>query len=172
METEIPAPPALTAQTSAACILADLVAKGFKRTHALMCLLNEMAADQRPRTLAEWAECPSLRERNVVTLYRLMLKLEQAGVVRRVNLGERAQSFQLLLSDMPSDYLVCTNCGDLELVETPPEVRLLETRLAEKAGWKEVRRELEFYGLCPRCAQDDPAHHATESAVESAVKRK
>lgn len=136
-------------------ILAILLARGFKRTHALVCLLHEMAADPRPCSVAEWSARPTLRERNPVTLYRLMLKLEQAGVVRRVNLGERAQSFQLVLPGVPPDFLVCTRCGGLEAVQTPPEIRTMEVRLAEQAGWRAVRRELELFGLCPRCAGDD-----------------
>jgi len=160
MNSQACAPSSLHVQDAAAGILASLLNRGFKRTHALVCLLREMAADPRPRTLAEWGECPSLQERNVVTLYRLMLKLEQAGVVRRVNLGERAQCFQLLLPGPAPDYLVCTNCGGLEQVETPPEVYVLEENLARKTGWKAVRHELEFFGVCPSCAENnnDEAH--------------
>lgn len=82
------------AQDAAAGILASLLEWGFKRTHGLICLLWEMAAGPRPRSLVEWSFCPSLEARNVMTLYRLMLKL--AGVVRRVNLGEREPCFQHL----------------------------------------------------------------------------
>jgi Fe2+ or Zn2+ uptake regulation protein len=157
MNSQASAPSSSQAHDAAAGILASLLDRGFKRTHALVCLLREMAADPRPRTLAEWGECPSLQERNVVTLYRLMLKLEQAGVVRRVNLGERAQCFQLLPPGPAPDYLVCTSCGGLEQVETPLEVRVLEENLARKTGWKAVRHELEFFGVCPSCAENSDA---------------
>ncbi|MEZ5385414.1 MAG: transcriptional repressor [Prosthecobacter sp.] len=167
MSAEDSISPASSIGSSVADILADLLAKGFRRTHALTCLLNEMAADPRPRALAEWAALPSLRERNAVTLYRLMLRLEQAGVVRRVNLGDRAQCFQLLLPGPAPDYLVCTSCGGLETVETPPEVRTVEVNLAEKAGWKAVRRELELFGLCPQCAQNDPPPEGNHSQSQS-----
>jgi Fe2+ or Zn2+ uptake regulation protein len=133
-------------------LVSSLCSRGFRRTHALVSLLQEMAADPRPRTLADWNGCPSLRERNAVTLYRLMVRLEQAGVVRRVNLGERAQAFQLLLPGRTPDYLVCMNCGGLEEIETPPEVSFLEQNVAKKTGWKAVRHELEFFGLCPSCS--------------------
>ena len=152
MNPNASAPSSSQAHAPASGILASLLDRGFKRTHALVCLLREMAADPRPRTLAEWGDCLSLQERNGVTLYRLMLKLEQAGVVRRVNLRERAQCFQLLLAGPAPNYLVCTSCGGLVQVETPPEVRTLEENLARKTGWKAVRHELEFFGICPSCA--------------------
>ncbi|WP_461783080.1 Fur family transcriptional regulator [Prosthecobacter sp.] len=157
MNPNASAPSSSQAHAPASGILAFLLDRGFKRTHALVCLLREMAADPHPRTLAEWGDCPSLQERSGVTLYRLMLKLEQAGVVRRVNLGERAQCFQLLLTGPAPDYLVCTSCGGLEQVETPPEVRVLEDNLARKTGWKTVRHELEFFGVCPSCAENSDA---------------
>lgn len=133
-------------------ILGALRDKGSKRTAALVEVIKAMIAHPQPASLAELARHPSLRERDPVTLYRLVLKLESAGFVRRVHLGERAQCYQLIRPGRQSDYLVCTSCGDVEEVEDPPEVRSIATRLASQSGWKAVRHELEFFGVCPKCA--------------------
>jgi Fe2+ or Zn2+ uptake regulation protein len=108
-------------------------------------LIQEMAAHPQPTSLAEWSRRPSLRERNPETLYRMMIKLEQAGAVWRLNIGEHAACFQLILPGPRPDYLVCTNCGDLKPVEPPAELRTMEQQLATNAGWQSVRHELGFF---------------------------
>ena len=45
MNPNATAPSSAQAQDAAAGILASLLERGFKRTHALVCLLREMAAD-------------------------------------------------------------------------------------------------------------------------------
>ncbi len=132
-------------------ILKKLQAQGLKRTQTLVRLLKFMATERRPHTLVELAASQGLEERNPVTLYRMMIKLERADVVRRVNLRERAQHFELLLPGSVPDYLVCTKCGDLKQVETPPEIDTLKNLVTETTGWKNLRHELEFFGICPRC---------------------
>lgn len=145
-----PDEPAIS-QVSFDTMVNRLLARGLKRTHALTCLLREMLADPLPRPLAEWAARPSLRERSEVTIYRLMLRLEETGVVRRVNLGGRTQSFQLPPPGPAPDYLVCTQCGDLKQVETPAEIDSLKALIEQTTGWKELRHELEYFGVCPSC---------------------
>lgn len=147
----------------AEAIVTQLQARGLRRTAALRNLIREMSAHPAPASIAYWASLPSLSELNSVTLYRLMMKLEQAGVVRGVHLGERAQCFQLIRAGPQPDYLVCTNCGDLQPVEAPAELRQMEQQLATQSGWQGVRHELEFFGLCPDCTAphtEHQGHHA------------
>lgn len=152
-ETSTSSPPDPSSQLLAD-ILQSLRERGCKRTSALVEMVKAMIAHPQPASLAEWARIPALQDRDPVTLYRLVLKLEAAGLVRRVHLGERAQCFQLIQPGQP-DYLVCTHCGELEEVEDPPEVKSITSRLATQSGWKGVRHELEFFGVCPKCAAAD-----------------
>lgn len=149
----------------AEAIVSQLQARGLRRTAALRNLIREMSAHPAPAAIAYWASLPSLSELNSVTLYHLMMKLEQAGVVRGVHLGERAQCFQLIRPGPQPDYLVCTNCGDLQPVEAPAELRQMEQQLVAHSGWQGVRHELEFFGLCPDCT----APH-TEEQVHSTAR--
>ena len=141
-------------------LVSSLCSRGFRRTHALVCLLREMTEDPHPHTLAEWAALPSLQERDMATLYRLMMRLEQAGVVRRVHLNGRCPSFQLRQEHEDAEaYLVCTSCGGLEAVDAPAGVRNQEVELSRQSGWRQVRHELRFFGLCPQCVgvKNEPA---------------
>src|SRR3569623_905397 len=69
---------------------AQLRPKGVRRTEGLVALLTEMATQHRPITLADLGELPSLAGRDQATIYRLMMKLEEAGAVRRVGFHGRA----------------------------------------------------------------------------------
>jgi len=154
METK---PPSITADDTTSvveAVLRDLHARGFRRTPGLRNLILEMVAHPAPAPIAYWAGLPGLSELNLVTIYRLIMKLEQAGVVRGVHLRERAQCYQLIQSGQQPDYLICTNCGDLQPVAAPPELHLMEQELAANSGWKAVRHELEFFGLCPDCTEN------------------
>lgn len=152
MDASLPSPNSNASGRLLEDILQVLRDKGSKRTAALVEVIKAMIAHPQPASLAELARHPSLRERDPVTLYRLVLKLETAGFVRRVHLGERAQCYQLIRPGHQSDYLVCTSCGEVEEVEEPPEVKSIASRLASQSGWKGVRHELEFFGVCPKCA--------------------
>ena len=151
MNSQHDSPTADSARSMAETILSKLQARGIRRTPALRSLIHAMAAHSSPASIAYWAGLVSLREYNPVTLYRLMMKLEQGGMVRRVYLGERAQCFQLIRPGPQPDYLVCTHCGELQPVQPLPELHSLEQQLAAHSGWQAVRHELEFFGLCPDC---------------------
>ena len=166
MHTDHQSTTADSVSSMAETILCGLQSQGVRRTPALRSLIHTMTAHSSPASIASWADMPSLREFNTVTIYRLMLKLEQSGMVRRVHLGERAQYFQLIRPGPQPDYLVCTNCGELQPVQTPPELYSLEQQIAADSGWQAVRHELEFFGLCPGCTQghDKRQGHYTQQA--------
>jgi len=127
--------------------------QGFRRTAGLVSLLTEMATQHRPVTLAELGELPSLSGRDQATIYRLMMKLEEAGAVRRVGFHGRAMHFQLIIGGHHHDYLVCTSCGDIAELAIDCPVTPIEREVASKSGWRDVHHELEFFGVCPDCAK-------------------
>src|SRR5262249_14186677 len=92
-------------------LMEKLRGKGFRRTAALTALLTEMAAHHQPKTLAELGQLRSLAGRDQATIYRMMMKLEEAGAVRRFGFHGRASHFQLVIPGHDHDYLVCRSCG-------------------------------------------------------------
>ena len=106
-----------------------------------------------PRTLAEL--CASKRLVDLcdkATVFRLLQKLADNGVVRRLGLHERAAYFVLLIPGKHSDYLICTSCGSIEAIKAPCPVHALEDEIREKTGYQNLYHELEFFGVCPKCA--------------------
>lgn len=126
---------------------------GLRRTKALEELLTTLLESTRPMTLAELAASARLADQcDKATVFRLLQRLIGHGIVRRLGLHERAAYFTLLIPGKHSDYLICTSCGSIEAIEAPCPVHQLEAEIREKTGYRNLYHELEFFGVCPKCA--------------------
>lgn len=127
-------------------------AEGLRRTKALEELLITLLESNRPMTLAELAESPRLENQcDKATVFRLLQRLADKGIVRRLGLHERAAYFALLIPGQHRDYLICTSCGSIESVNAPCPVHELEKEIQFTTGYKNLYHELEFFGTCPKC---------------------
>ena len=125
---------------------------GLRRTKALEALLICLAEHNRPMTLAELTSCSHLSEQcDKATVFRLLQRLSDKGMVRRLGLHERAAYFTLLLPDVHLDYLICTSCGSIKAIDAPCPVHKLEEEIREETGFVDLYHELEFFGRCPKC---------------------
>ncbi|MGJ8632846.1 MAG: Fur family transcriptional regulator [Luteolibacter sp.] len=125
---------------------------GLRRTKALEELLATLIETDRPMTLAELAASERLADQcDKATVYRLLQRLTENGIIRRLGLHERAAYFTLLQPGKHSDYLICTGCGKIESVKAPCPVHDLEDEIREKTGYQNLYHELEFFGTCPTC---------------------
>jgi len=126
---------------------------GLRRTKALEELLATLVEAGRPMTLSELSASPRLTDQcDKATVYRLLQRLTDHGILRRLGLHERAAYFTLLQPGKHSDYLICTGCGKIESVKAPCPVHELEDEIREKTGYRGLYHELEFFGICPMCA--------------------
>ncbi|MGB6223063.1 Fur family transcriptional regulator [Haloferula sp.] len=125
---------------------------GMRRTKALEQLLATLLESERPMTLSELAESERLTAQcDKATVFRLLQRLAEKGIVRRLGLHERAAYFTLLVPGRHQDYLICTECGLIESVKAPCPVHQLEEEIREKTGFRNLYHELEFFGTCPSC---------------------
>ena len=126
---------------------------GLRRTKALEELITTLLESDRPMTLAELASSDRLADQcDKATVFRLLQRLAEHGVVRRLGLHERAAYFTLLVPGKHSDYLICTSCGSITVIQAPCPVHQLEEEIREKTGFRNLYHELEFFGVCPKCA--------------------
>ena len=104
-------------------------------------------------TLAELSEHENLTELcDRATVFRLLQKLSDKGIARRLGLHERAAYFTLLIPGRHQDFLICTDCGDIQAIKAACPVHQLEKEIAEKTGYTGLYHELEFFGNCPDCS--------------------
>ena len=126
---------------------------GLRRTKALEELLGTFLDAGRPMNLAELADSPRLATLcDKATLYRLLHRLTDKGIVRRLGLHERAAYFALIVPDQHRDYLICTQCGSIASIDAPCPVHQLEEEIRVTTGFRGLYHELEFFGVCPQCA--------------------
>ena len=126
---------------------------GLRRTKALEELIITLLESERPMTLAELAASERLSDQcDKATVFRLLQRLTEHGVVRRLGLHERAAYFTLLVPGKHNDYLICIKCGSIEAIQAPCPVHQLEEEIREKTGYRNLYHELEFFGVCPACA--------------------
>jgi Fe2+ or Zn2+ uptake regulation protein len=126
---------------------------GLRRTKALEELLVTLTESLRPMTLNELATSARLSDQcDKATVFRLLQRLSEHGFVRRLGLHERAAYFTLILPNKHSDYLICTSCGSIEPINAPCPVHQLEDEIRKNTGFRNLYHELEFFGICPKCA--------------------
>lgn len=126
---------------------------GLRRTKALEELVTTLLESERPMTLAELASSKRLADQcDKATVFRLLQRLVEHGLIRRLGLHERAAYFTLLVPGKHSDYLICTSCGSIEAIQAPCPVHHLEDEIREKTGFRNLYHELEFFGVCPQCS--------------------
>ena len=105
-------------------------AEGLRRTVALEKLLTTLIESSRPMTLAELVESPLLANQcDQATVFRLLQRLADKGILRRLGLHERAAYFTLIIPGEHSDYLICTHCGSIEPLTAPCPVHELEKEI-------------------------------------------
>lgn len=137
-------------------LLQDTVARcrglGLRRTWALEELLRCLIVGSRPMTLADLAEAPGLKGRcDKATIFRLLVRLEKHGILRRLGLHDRSAYYTLIEPGEHSDYLICTECGAIEALDIACPVEALEAKIASDSGYGKLYHELEFFGVCPKC---------------------
>jgi len=135
-------------------LLEKAKASGLRRTKALEAILTCLTDHNRPMTLAELTSCGHLSSKcDKATVFRLLQRLSDKGMVRRLGLHERAAYFTLLIPGVHRDYLICTDCGSIEAIKAPCPVHDLEDEIREKTGFENLYHELEFFGTCPACVK-------------------
>jgi Fe2+ or Zn2+ uptake regulation protein len=127
-------------------------AVGLRRTWALEELLRQLIEADRPLTLADIAESKELKNRcDKATVFRLLVRLEKHGILRRLGLHDRSAYYTMNLPGEHSDYLICTECGVIEVLDIACPVEMLESQISKESGFKKLYHELEFFGVCPKC---------------------
>jgi len=135
-------------------LLQQVSEAGMRKTRATIEVLKALVDAKGPVSLNELCaeNGPLKAEYEMPTIFRLMTRLEQQGLVQKLGFRDRAAYYTLRLKNRHHDYLICTDCGNIEALEIACPVHELEIDIAKKHGFSEIYHELEFYGKCPSCA--------------------
>lgn len=89
---------------------------------------------------------------DVVTVYRSVAAMEEAGLVRRCEFGDGVSRYEFDPGDHHHHHLICRRCNrvetlDLCVADTPE-------RLAREKGYTHVSHVMEIFGVCPDCQNE------------------
>lgn len=135
-------------------LLATCSSAGLRKTDALKACLSVLAAARQPMTLQQISEDAHFTtECDPATVYRLISRLEEHRIVRRIGFHSRAAHY-CLREGNHQDYLICRACGSVVVLDIACPVEHLEKQIAQNSGYQDLEHELEFYGRCRSCQAD------------------
>lgn len=129
--------------------------EGMRITAALEKILSLLDSKEGPVTVKSLLKSKDIEGScDPATIYRLLQKLEEKGLIRKIGLHDRSTHFILNEHGQHRDYVVCLDCGDVEVLEMTCPVKDLENKVSKNTGFQDVYHELQFYGICPVCAKN------------------
>lgn len=132
--------------------IATCRAAGFRRTRSLKLVLRRLAERDLPIPVADLVADPDLKSsHDKATVYRILSRLDELGLVRRVGLHERSAAYALHVPNQHHDYLICTECGGMSGLPGDCPVGLLSGKLSKTIGFNVTRHELILWGTCAKC---------------------
>jgi Fur family ferric uptake transcriptional regulator len=93
---------------------------------------------------------PKSEGMDLVTIYRILKKFEEVGMVTRLEFGDGIARFELTLeSGHHHHHVICRQCQKVE----PLHICDLDQHLkmVESMGYTQLSHRLDFFGLCSRC---------------------
>jgi Fur family ferric uptake transcriptional regulator len=121
-------------------------------TPARELVLNQLAVHCNPLSFEALIAAEPLRDRcDAATVYRTLMLLKDAEIIRQIGLPQKTSYFVLNSPDTICQYLICRRCGSIsELALGRAVQRLAQTKAASR-GFSATYLELEVYGFCPEC---------------------
>ena len=86
---------------------------------------------------------------SIATVYNTLNLLVEAGLVRRINLGDGVARYERITATNNHHHLICTRCGKVKEMKA---VELVGDLLSRKPrSFEPAYFTLYIYGLCSRC---------------------
>lgn len=126
--------------------------QGLRKTLILEKVLTCLLETSQPTSIQEIVHSKALAQRcDPATIYRLLGRLEEKGIVRRIGVHERAAHYILNDPNEHHDYVICVDCGTVQTLHFQCPAEALEEKVSRETGFENLYHELQFYGKCPRC---------------------
>lgn len=129
--------------------------QGQRYTVQRRALVRLLRATDRPLTIRELLERAT--DLPLSSVYRNLVVLQDAGVVRRLVMGTGSAAYELT-EDLTEHHhhLICTNCGSVEDLPASSTlertVRTAASGLATRRGFRVRSHRVDILGLCRQCA--------------------
>ena len=133
-------------------LLAEIRGAGLRATASRVAVLEVLHSEHRPMSHSEIVAALSAHTWDRSTLYRNLMDLSEAGLLRRSELGDRTWRFEVSCDHGHADHtahFLCSECGDItclpDLVVTPRDGHALPFALSQGDI------EVQILGRCDTC---------------------
>jgi Fe2+ or Zn2+ uptake regulation protein len=129
----------------------ELRRRGLRVTAARRAVVEVLGAGPSPMSVAQISERVALRgtRADLVTIYRTVEALEQAGIVARNDRVGECWRYELR-SGAHRHSITCSRCGASAPLDGC-RLAEFERSLAQATGFSDIHHSLQFYGTCPAC---------------------
>ncbi len=137
-------------------ILGTCRQSGMRITRCLRAVISLMLEANEPLNLNALSHNPKLAaEFDASTAYRVLTRLEQCGIARKIGSHGRSAHY-VLCSPYQShrEYLICERCGEVTILKIHCPVGNLEQSISSETGYQNLYHELVFYGSCKACSKE------------------
>ena len=125
--------------------------KAMRVTSPRLVMLKILAAAKQPLSAEQVHEAAGDDKLDLVTVYRSLGAMDDAGIVQRHPL-ERGRSLYALVSPgHHHHHVICRRCGRIDRLPGCDTSRL--EAAARTKGYAELTHIMEIYGICPACTQ-------------------
>ncbi len=125
--------------------------KAMRVTSPRLVMLKVLAAAKQPLSAEQVHEAAGDDKLDLVTVYRSLGAMDDAGIVQRHPL-ERGRSLYALVSPgHHHHHVICRRCGRIDRLPGCDTSRL--EAAARTKGYAELTHIMEIYGICPACTQ-------------------
>ncbi len=135
-------------------LIAQLQSRGERITPIRRALIAIFNAAHNPVTpqqlLAELLRKNLLA--NKTTVYRQLETLVKYNIVHEVHFADRITRYELTSETGHHHHLVCVECGRIEDISFPTDLREYEKAIRRKSKFTVLQHSLEFFGLCQHCS--------------------
>lgn len=130
--------------------LRDVVrARGLRATPSRLAVLEVLRTSEAPMSHGDVADRLASQAWDRATIYRNLIDLADAGLLRRTDVGDHVWRFESIGEhDGPHPHFVCTECGTVECL---PEIELAVRRAKAPRAVRQKQVEVHVRGLCDAC---------------------
>lgn len=131
-------------------------AKGLRATAPRVAVMQTLARLARPTTHAELAAMLAADGWDRATVYRNLIDLAEAGIARRLDMGDHLWRFEILTEEWAAHaegdhpHFLCDSCGGVACL--PRDAVQLTASARAPRAFKKKNVQIQVKGRCDRCA--------------------
>jgi len=129
--------------------------KAMRVTSPRLVMLKVLAAAKRPLSAEQIYEAAGDDKLDLVTIYRSLGAMDDAGIVQRHPLERGRNLYALVSPGHHHHHVICRRCGRIDRLPGCDTSRL--EAAARTKGYAQLTHIMEVYGICPACT---PSSHA------------